>query len=160
MCLFSVRCHFLALTFWPSVKVAQSVVFQTTSWDWEGPGGPAESGKRRPDHHDHTTAHNFHAPPVLPRRNHDYSLYQYVLLSIITMQICVHAARLRPAPEVRAREAYMSLSTRATVFYRFIVRVVVCFVRLCENSLRMHTRLVSNSAPMWSSTCCFTACHF
>ena len=24
----------------------------------------------------------------------------------------------------------------------------------------MYTRLVSNSAPTWSSRCCFTACHF
>ena len=24
----------------------------------------------------------------------------------------------------------------------------------------MYTRLVSNSAPAWSSGCCFTACHF
>ena len=25
---------------------------------------------------------------------------------------------------------------------------------------RMHTRLVSNSAPTWLPRCCFTACHF
>ena len=35
--------------------------------------------------------------------------------------------------------------------------------QICElRSIPMlqYTRLVSNSAPMWSSRCCFTACHF
>ena len=28
------------------------------------------------------------------------------------------------------------------------------------SSCSTYTRLVSNSAPTWSSRCCFTACHF
>ena len=36
----------------------------------------------------------------------------------------------------------------------------VIFTRCMLSVIKEHTRIVSNSAPTWSSRCCFTACQF
>ena len=58
---------------------------------------------------------------------------------------------------------------RDTILHDMLASVASCHITLRRVDLSfllhhiaayIYTRLVSNSAPTWSSKCCFTACHF
>ena len=67
--------------------------------------------------------------------------------------------------DIRTCTCTWHMCTRAHAFARMYAYIVHQHLSqdafsFREPSALMHTRLVSNSAPMWSSRCCFTACRF